>query len=158
MRKPSLFGKQKNILKFVFTVLFLTSFVLILIEKNKFDDYSKRAEVVYSKMNKSMVKGDSIEKTYGIEDYRDIVASSLFEIDRAAKEVLSGQDFDLEKIKKVYKNLLSCQVPESYRIMHIKIVSLAQEILKQEKADLDFLETSRSELFTHNPWLLEVIK
>lgn len=150
--------KQKNLLQVIFTAVFLVSFILIVFERIKISEQKIINEQNPKNSALNMVRGTSVKKNSDITEYNPIIKQALLGLNKNIDLLLSGKTGSIAESRSIYEALLRAQVPSIFQSMHIHILGLSQEILKAQKADLEYLRSKRSTLFEKYPYLKQAIQ
>jgi len=150
---------SKSFLQIAFFAIFVVSFVLVVVEKNRINEQEQaRSDASARNTLTSSVQGASSDRGQDITMYSEHVKDALLALNSNIDLLLQGKAYSLGEVKSVYTSLVNIKVPVPYQSLHLQIVRITQETIRGQEADLNYLRQQRRLLFKEYPWLALVIK
>ncbi|OJI07325.1 hypothetical protein BK004_01165 [bacterium CG10_46_32] len=153
MPKTKSIQKQKRYLKIGFVFVFALSFGAVLFERSRVDQEALLLQEKRPLPLTEYVKGESVERGSGIEDYQAIVSINLLQLNQAIDALIAGKDVSSYSVNEIYQNFFDAPIPSPYRSMHLALIVLSKETTKKSEADTEFLSLEREKLYLAYPWL-----
>jgi hypothetical protein len=151
MLKKKNIEKQKTILGALFVVVFAVSFVLVVVERNKLN--GQEIDGFGESALTRAVRGSSANRSNEEANYRASILEIIPQLNFSIDQLIGGNNFGVQKINKLYENLLKLNTPEPYQQLHIDLVGIALEAQKVSP-DSDYIAEQRRLIYEQYPWLI----